>query len=155
MPSRSDSSRRSEMPSTFLSRTTLAIFSISVDLLTWYGISVTISASRSPRSVSSCILARMRTRPRPVLYASRTPPTPKMVPPVGKSGAGTWTISSSSVISGVSMVATMPSTSSPRLCGGMLVAMPTAMPLAPLSKRFGSAAGRTEGSSSEPSKLGV
>ena len=35
---------------------------------------------------------------------------------------------------------------SPRLCGGMLVAMPTAMPPAPLTSRFGNCAGRTIGS---------
>ena len=38
------------------------------------------------------------------------------------------------------------SITSPRLCGGMLVAMPTAMPLAPLTSRFGKRAGRTVGS---------
>jgi hypothetical protein len=40
---------------------------------------------------------------------------------------------------------------SPRLCGGMFVAIPTAMPLAPLTSRFGNRAGRTTGSSSYPS----
>ena len=39
----------------------------------------------------------------------------------------------------------MPSTSSPRLCGGMLVAMPTAMPLVPFMSRFGTTEGSTEG----------
>ena len=33
-----------------------------------------------------------------------------------------------------------------RLCGGMLVAMPTAMPVEPFISRLGSAAGRTVGS---------
>jgi len=33
-----------------------------------------------------------------------------------------------------------------RLCGGMFVAMPTAMPFAPLMMRFGTRAGRTDGS---------
>ena len=37
------------------------------------------------------------------------------------------------------------------LCGGMLVAMPTAMPEEPLASRFGKAAGSTTGSCSEPS----
>ncbi len=36
-------------------------------------------------------------------------------------------------------------TTSMRLCGAMLVAMPTAMPLAPLTSRLGSAAGSTDG----------
>ncbi len=40
---------------------------------------------------------------------------------------------------------------SPRLCGGMFVAMPTAMPAAPLTSRFGMRAGRTTGSVFVPS----
>ena len=40
------------------------------------------------------------------------------------------------------------SMASARLCGGMLVAMPTAMPPAPLTSRLGKRAGRTVGSSS-------
>ncbi len=40
---------------------------------------------------------------------------------------------------------------SPRLCGGMLVAMPTAMPPAPLTSRLGKRAGRTCGSSRDAS----
>ena len=35
-----------------------------------------------------------------------------------------------------------------RLCGGMFVAMPTAMPVPPLTSRFGNAAGKTTGSMS-------
>ena len=50
---------------------------------------------------------------------------------------------------GSSISATQASMTSPRLCGGMLVAMPTAMPPAPLTKRFGNFAGRTVGSFSE------
>ena len=38
-----------------------------------------------------------------------------------------------------------------RLCGGMLVAMPTAMPEAPLTSRFGKREGRTSGSLRESS----
>ena len=41
--------------------------------------------------------------------------------------------------------------SSSTLWGGMLVAMPTAMPAEPLASRFGNAAGRTVGSCSRPS----
>ena len=40
---------------------------------------------------------------------------------------------------------------SPRLCGAMLVAMPTAMPEAPLTSRLGSPAGSTSGWVSVPS----
>ena len=43
------------------------------------------------------------------------------------------------------------SISSPRLCGGILVAMPTAMPPAPLTSRLGKRAGSTTGSCSLPS----
>ena len=44
---------------------------------------------------------------------------------------------------------------SPRLCGGMLVAMPTAMPPAPLTSRFGKRAGRTVGSCSRAVVVGL
>ena len=37
---------------------------------------------------------------------------------------------------------------SAKLCGGILVAIPTAIPVAPLTKRFGKRAGRTIGSRS-------
>ena len=40
---------------------------------------------------------------------------------------------------------------SPALCGGIEVAMPTAMPAAPLASRFGNAPGSTIGSLSSPS----
>ena len=42
------------MPSIRFSRTSSAIFSIIVALFTWYGISVTMIASRSLRIVSTC-----------------------------------------------------------------------------------------------------
>ncbi len=57
MPSRLLSSQMSEMPSTRFSRTRSAIFSISVFLLTWYGMAVTTSASRSLRISSTSTLA--------------------------------------------------------------------------------------------------
>ncbi|MCY1451439.1 hypothetical protein D9M71_683060 [compost metagenome] len=41
-----------------------------------------------------------------------------------------------------------------RLCGGTSVAMPTAIPVVPLSRMFGRRAGNTSGSSSVPSKFG-
>jgi hypothetical protein len=40
---------------------------------------------------------------------------------------------------------------STRLCGAMLVAMPTAMPVVPLTSRLGNADGMTVGSVSWPS----
>ena len=54
-------------------------------------------------------------------------------------------------MSGSSMKAIVAAIVSLRLCGGMFVAMPTAMPLEPLTSRFGKRAGRTSGSCSEPS----
>ncbi len=74
MPSRSDSSRRSEIPSIFLSRASSAICSIRRDLLTMNGISVTTIRSPLPPSRSSISArARITTRPRPVAYASPDP----------------------------------------------------------------------------------
>ena len=44
------------------------------------------------------------------------------------------------------MIAQAPSMISSKLCGGMLVVMPTAMPVEPFINKFGNAAGRTDGS---------
>ena len=44
-----------------------------------------------------------------------------------------------------------PDDTSRRLCGGMLVAMPTAMPADPLTRRLGTRAGRMVGSEERPS----
>ncbi len=81
------------------------------------------------------------------------PARPMILPPVGKSGPLTNCIRSSVVASGFSSRCTTASTTSPRLWGGMLVAMPTAMPWLPLTNRFGNRAGRTSGSSWRPSKF--
>ena len=69
-----------------------------------------------------------------------------MTPPVGKSGPGMCFINSLILISLFSIKANVPSIISPRLCGGMLVAIPTAIPPAPLTKRLGYCAGKTVGS---------
>ena len=61
---------------------------------------------------------------------------------MGKSGAGRIRRSSSKGKSGLSMTATMASQTSPRLCGGRLVAMPTAIPTDPLTSRLGSLLGK-------------
>ena len=77
IPSRSDSSRRSEISSISLFRTSSAIRSMRRDLFTWYGISVTTIDSRSPFfAFSMKARARIWTLPRPVRYASRTPSSP-------------------------------------------------------------------------------
>ena len=74
-----------------------------------------------------------------------------MNPAVGKSGPGSFFISWPRVASGCLMISIVASMTSERLCGGMLVAMPTAMPDEPLTSRFGNFAGSTVGSTSEPS----
>jgi hypothetical protein len=79
------------------------------------------------------------------------PSRPQMMPPVGKSGPGTIRSSSSVPIDGSPISAMVASMTSRRLCGGMLVAIPTAMPWLPLTSRFGKAAGMTSGSSVESS----
>ena len=79
------------------------------------------------------------------------PARPRMLPPVGKSGPLTNCISSSGVASGWSIRWIVASITSPRLCGGMFVAIPTAMPWLPLTSRLGKRAGSTVGSSREPS----
>jgi len=76
---------------------------------------------------------------------------PTMFAPVGKSGPLTCCIRSSTAASGFSMRWTVASMISPRLCGGMFVDIPTAMPEEPLSRRFGTAAGSTSGSVSRSS----
>src|SRR4030095_11779534 len=67
-----------------------------------------------------------------------------MIPAVGKSGPFTRVMSASTEMSGSSMSAIVASTTSRRLCGGMFVAMPTAMPDEPLTSRVGEAGGRDE-----------
>ena len=72
---------------------------------------------------------------------------PRMSAPVGKSGPLMNAIRSSGVASGCSSRWVVASITSPRLWGGMLVAIPTAMPWDPLTSMFGNRAGRTVGSS--------
>ncbi len=48
-----------------------------------------------------------------------------------------------------------PSITSLGLWGGMFVAIPTAIPVVPFIRRLGTIAGRTTGSFSLPSKLGL
>jgi hypothetical protein len=50
-----------------------------------------------------------------------------------------------------SIIVTAALITSPRLCGGMLVAMPTAMPVLPLTSSCGNRAGMTTGSLPVPS----
>lgn len=66
--------------------------------------------------------------------------------PVGKSGPGTCCISCATVMSGSAIRASNASTTSTRLCGGIRVAMPTAMPAAPLTSSAGTLEGSIVGS---------
>ncbi len=85
---------------------------------------------------------------------------PRITPPVGKSGPlmmsriSSIEVSLSSLIS-LSIIFTQASTVSLRLWGGILVAIPTAIPVAPLTRIFGNLAGRTFGSFSVSSKFGI
>ena len=62
---------------------------------------------------------------------------PIIMPPVGKSGPGMCFINSFNLMSLLLISARVPLIISPRLCGGILVAIPTAIPPAPLTSKFG------------------
>ena len=103
-------------------------------------------------SVDSCTtLPLIFTEPRPSLYASKIPLRPIIAPPVGKSGPGKTFIISAKDVSGLSIIRFSASEISERLCGAIFVAIPTAIPDEPLTKRPGRRPGRTEGSCNEPS----
>ena len=144
IPDWSDSSLMFDIPSIFFSFTIEAMSLISSSLFTLYGIAVTTILSCVPDSISAT--ARIMTRPRPVSYASRTPFRPKISHPVGKSGAFTYSIRPSVSISGLSIYATHASSTSLRLCVGIFVAIPTAIPDEPFTKRLGIRVGITVGS---------
>ena len=69
-----------------------------------------------------------------------------IIPPVGKSGPGTCFISCEIVMSLLLMKATVALIISPKLWGGILVAIPTAIPPAPFTNIFGYCDGSTSGS---------
>jgi len=135
-------------PSIEPSLTSSAMRSTSRDLFCWKGSSGSRSdpPPRRPRTRRG----RERDRGRS-LYALWTAFRPTMFAPVGKSGPLTCSIRSSTVQSGSLISATVASITSPRLCGGMFVDIPTAIPEEPLTSRLGNAAGNTSGSSSRSS----
>ena len=146
------SSRMSPSSGSFFCSISSAICSISRDFCTWYGISVTTIAQLPSRPSSRAQRARMRNPPRPVSYAVRIAMgSSTITPPVGKSGPGISASSSSRPASGFFTSSSAAAQTSPALCGGMLVAMPTAIPAAPLASRLGKLAGSTTGSLSSPS----
>ncbi|CCZ52615.1 unknown [Clostridium sp. CAG:75] len=159
IPSRLVSSRRSVIPSTFLSLCNSEIFSIKRALLTKYGNSVT-TILFLPLSIGSIsVTARTRILPRPVRYASSIPRVPRICAPVGKSGPlmiciiSSMVVSLSSLISSIICITAL--ITSRKLCGGMLVAIPTAIPEVPFTSRFGYLDGNTVGSFSVSSKFGI
>ena len=74
---------------------------------------------------------------------------------MGKSGPLRTVIKSPIEASGRSITIFTAAAASPRLCGGSLQAIATAIPAAPLTSKFGSRPGNTVGSLSDSSKLGV
>ena len=82
-----------------------------------------------PTVSSSFTAPRTTTRPLPVARYSRIPSSPTTTPPPGKSGPRTYCISSVTGICGWSNSARQAESTSARLCAGMFVASPTAMPL--------------------------
>ncbi len=95
------------------------------------------------------------TLPLPVSYALFIPSKPRAFPAVGKSGPFMCFIKSFVSHSGFSIISIKPLITSERLCGGIFVAIPTAIPSEPFTRRFGKTAGRTAGSFSVSSKLFV
>ena len=136
----------SDTPSITLSETRWPIFSVSTSRLTWYGTSVIMIFSLPVLVVSMFTLPRSTTLPLPKCNPALTPSYPKMIPPVGKSGALTIFIRSSMVMSLLSIYAKQASTTSLKLWGSILVAIPTAIPLDPLTSSCGIRVGRTVGS---------
>ena len=74
------------------------------------------------------------------------PSLPKIVAPVGKSGPLMTVINCSSVTSSSSIILISPSIISFKLWGGILVAIPTAIPEEPLISNAGTLVGSTVGS---------
>ena len=71
--------------------------------------------------------------------------------PVGKSGPCKTCLISSILTSGLLATNLIASTNSLKLWGGILVAIPTAIPFVPLANKLGNKEGKTTGSDSLPS----
>ena len=95
------------------------------------------SISLSPRTVIF---------PLPVVYACFIPSNPRISPSVGKSGPFIISINCSSVTLSSSIIFIIPSITSVKLCGGIFVAIPTAIPDEPFINKAGIFAGSTVGS---------
>ena len=129
---------------------------INLALFTWYGSDVTIILCLFPLISSISASALKVIFPLPVEYACFMPSLPRIKPPVGKSGPFTiLNNSSSGKSSSDSIILIMAFNISVKLCGGIFVAIPTAIPDEPLTKSAGSLVGSTVGSCLIPSKLGI
>ena len=143
--------------SAFLPARTFGLVSSSISSITFWvdapgGNSVTTTC-HWPRA-SSSIFQRARTLsdPRPVSYAEAISWADEMIcPPPGKSGPRMQSSNSAAVVFGLRISVTTALATSRRLWGGISVAMPTAMPDAPLSSNMGRRAGICRGSWNEPS----
>ena len=160
IPSLEDSLEMSTISVVFLVSIRLTTSDINLPMLApiiVYGISVITSLSFSERFLagSNTTLPLNLILPVPVSYIAPSSLLLITIPPVGKSGPGQSCISSSVVISSLSIYAHTASTTSERLCGGILVVIPTAIPSAPFTSRLGTLTGRTSGSFSVSSKLGT
>ncbi len=143
--------------SVFLPSLSFGLVSSSISSSTFWpdvfgGSSVTTSC-HWPRARSSIFhFARTFRLPRPVSYAAEISVSLEMIwPPPGKSGPGIKLISSACVSFGLRISATAAAATSRRLCDGISVARPTAMPDAPFSSTNGMRLGSVFGSSNEPS----
>ena len=160
IPSLEDSSLTSVIPSTRLVFTSSTIFWISKALFTMYGSSVTTILCLPFGIASISVTARTLILPRPVLYASSIPRRPRISAPIGKSGPfiicmiSSMEVSLSSSIR-LSIIFTVAPITSFKLCGGILVAIPTAIPVVPFTNRLGKRDGSTVGSFSVSSKFGT
>ena len=79
----------------------------------------------------------------PCLHVRQIPDLPAMFPPDGKSGPGIISIISSMERVGLSISEHTASISSVRLCGGIFVAIPTAIPVDPFISKLGKEEGST------------
>lgn len=142
--------------SLFLTSSATVSRNLAVPPIIVYGSSVTqILFLPYPISLTST-LPRTLILPSPVAYTLYSSSgVALMIPPVAKSGPGMSASRSSSCISGSFRYATVASMTSPRLCVGIFVAIPTAIPVEPLTRIFGTWKGRKVGSVSVPSKFGM
>ena len=150
MPSRSDSSRDlGDALDLLLAHQLADAARACAPCSTWYGISVTTICSRSPRAGDLLDLHARAHDDRAATGALRLLDAAAAVDEAAGGEVGARARSASgrrSGAAGCAMRWIVASTISPRLCGGMFVAMPTAMPPEPLTSRFGTRDGRTVGS---------